>query len=314
MLLLLAAVPLVASACLGLLAPWAGNRLPPGSAVKVLATAAFVTALATGFCLSIVAFNALARIPLIATLGKWSAAAAGLDGTPPPVGGVVLGLAVIGLLLAALRRSARTATDLTHAVLACRRLQELSDGLVLIHDPVPDAFALPGVRGKIVVTTGMLQALTAPERRALIAHEQAHLAHHHQIYIQAAELAAAANPLLYRMPKHVRALAERWADEQAAHDVGDRIVTARALAKAALARTTKPARQPAVALPATDHQMANRVLALTRPRPRPHPRLVSALLGLALISAVSSIWMAHTTETKFEHAQQAYAQTARNSH
>jgi len=310
MLLLLAAVPLIASASLGLLAPWAGNRLPPSSGVRVLATAAFVTALTTGFCLSIVAFNALARIPIIAALGKWSAAAVGLDGTPPPVGGVVLGLAVICLLLAALRRSLRTATDLTQAVLACRRLHELSDGLVLIHDTAPDAFALPGMRGKIVVTTGMLQALTAPERRALIAHEQAHLSDHHQIYIQATELAAAANPLLRRIPKQVRALAERWADEQAARDVNDRMLTARALAKAALAHATKPcptSDRPAAALRVTDQLIADRVLALTRPHPRSRPRLVSALLGLALITVAASVWMAHTTETTFEHAQQTYA-------
>ncbi|HET7388490.1 MAG TPA: M56 family metallopeptidase [Nocardioidaceae bacterium] len=310
LLLLLAAVPLTASAALGLAAPWVGNRLPPSTAVKVLATAALTSALTTGFCLSVIAFNALARIPVIAALGKWSAAAVGLDDTPPPMGGVVLGLAVIGLMLAALRRSVLTATDLTQAVLTCRRLQDLSEGLVLVPDPSPGAFALPGMRGKIVITTGMLQALTAPERRALIAHEQAHLSHHHQIYIQATELAAAANPLLFRLPGQVRAQAERWADEQAAQDVDDRMLTARALAKAALARTTNPRSttpQPAIALPATDHHMANRVLALTKPPPRPRPRLASALLALVLTSVASSILVAHTTETKFEHAQQSYS-------
>ena len=76
---------------------------------------------------------------------------------------------------------------------------------------------MPGIRGRIVVTTAMFAALTAAERDVLLAHEAAHLNHRHHLWIQFVELAAVANPLLRRLPPVVRHAAERWADEDAAH-------------------------------------------------------------------------------------------------
>lgn len=46
---------------------------------------------------------------------------------------------------------------------------------MVLDDPVPDAYALDGLLGRIVVSTAMLRALVADERRALLAHESAHL-------------------------------------------------------------------------------------------------------------------------------------------
>lgn len=305
--LLLTAVPVLAGAVLGLTASRVGRRLPPAAAVKLLAPTAFVTALTTGFSLSVLAFTALARIPVLAALGHWSVGALGVDDVPPPVGGAVVGTVVVSLLLAALRRSLRTATDLRHAILACRHLREAGDGLVLLDDDSADAFAVPGIRGRIVVTRGMLRALTPPERRALIAHERAHLSGHHQLYIQAADLAAAANPLLRPVAVQVRVLAERWADECAATLVGDRRLTARALAKAALARAAhRRAQTPSLALAASSHGVAGRVLALTRPAPRPSPRLAGFVVALGLAGVLASLWSAHATEATFEAAHAAY--------
>lgn len=87
---------------------------------------------------------------------------------------------------------------------------------------------MPGIRGRIVVTTAMFAALTAAERDVLLAHEAAHLNHLHHLWIQFVELAAVANPLLRRLPPVVRYAAERWADEDAAQAVGDRRLTAHA--------------------------------------------------------------------------------------
>ncbi len=307
MLLGLAAIPILASAVLGLSAPRVGSLLPPGTAVKVLAPTAFATALATGFSLGVVAFTALARIPLVAALGKWSVGALGVDDVPPPLGGVVLGVLVVGLLLAVLRRSLRTATGLAQAILTCRALREVYDGLVLLDEETPDAFAVPGLRGRIVITTGMLKVLTPAERRALLAHEQAHLEHHHQLYIQAADLAAAANPLLRPVARWVRTLTERWADEHAATTVGDRQLTARALAKAALARSATPrTSRPAMAMAVGSGDVAQRALALTRPAPAPRPRLAAMIVALGVASVLASVWSARTTETNFDHAVAAY--------
>jgi Zn-dependent protease with chaperone function len=72
-----------------------------------------------------------------------------------------------------------------------------------------------GLRGRIVVTTGLLHNLEPAERRAVLAHEAAHLRGHHQIYVQLTELAAAANPLLRPVARAVRYGVERWADEPA---------------------------------------------------------------------------------------------------
>src|SRR5207248_706641 len=76
--------------------------------------------------------------------------------------------------------------------------------LVVLDNDRPDAFATPGARGRIVVTRGLLRALNADERRALLAHETAHLAHRHACWLLVAELAAAANPMLTPTARAVR--------------------------------------------------------------------------------------------------------------
>jgi hypothetical protein len=89
---------------------------------------------------------------------------------------------------------------------------------------------------------------------------------------------------------------ERWADEDAAAAVGDRALTARALARAALARSGhRRASGPAGALAAADHDVLRRAEALYAPK-----RRVSALepvLGAAVIAtwaaAVIAIVWAH---------------------
>ncbi len=68
--------------------------------------------------------------------------------------------------------------------------------LVVVDDTVPDAYALPGLPGRVVVSTGMLDALNDADRKAMLAHERAHLACHHYAFVAAAHLAAACNPLL----------------------------------------------------------------------------------------------------------------------
>ena len=101
---------------------------------------------------------------------------------------------------------------------------------------VPTAFAVAGAPGHVVVSTAMLNALDADERKVLLAHEAAHLRHHHHLYTQLAQLAAAANPLLRPLARVIAEGTERWADEVAAAEVGSRRLVARGLARAALAR------------------------------------------------------------------------------
>jgi Zn-dependent protease with chaperone function len=230
-------LPLVVSALLGVCAPWLGRRLPPGTAVRLLTVAMLGVALATGFVLAVAGTLVLGQIPLVAAEGRWSARALAAGLPVPPAVGSLAAVAVAGLLLAALRRTLLAGRDLVRAARACRELGPDVEGLVVIDDDEPEAYALPGSGGRVVVSTAMLRALPAAERRALLAHEAAHLADRHHLWVQAASVAAAANPLLRPAATAVATAVERWADEVAAAEVGDRALVARALARAGLART-----------------------------------------------------------------------------
>lgn len=306
-------LPLAASAVLWLTGARFGTRLPPATAVRLLTLCALVTALATGFVLAVAAFLAAAALPPVATLGHWSTAVVHTGGPPSALVGVLAGLSVAVLLAAALRRAARTGCDLAQAALTCRRLGPGTAGLIIIQDDHPDAYALPGNGGRVVVSTAMFQALPADERRVLLAHEHAHLTHRHYLYVQLAELAAAANPLLQPVARAVRAAVERWADEIAAADVGDRPLTARALARAGIARAAaaRQASPPAAALhTTTDGAVTDRVRALLAAPPRRRRGLAGALLTLTLLTIGAAAQTAHDTEHRVEQAQTAYAHTA----
>ena len=116
----------------------------------------------------------------------------------------------------------------------------------------------------------MLRLLPADERRALLAHEAAHLRRFHTGYVLLASLAAAANPLLCPVARQVRLAVELWADQIAAHEVGDARMAARALARASLAASRL--RQPGGSrLAAAGPDVRARVHALTHLPPRFRP-------------------------------------------
>ena len=74
----------------------------------------------------------------------------------------------------------------------------------------------------------------------LLAHERAHARNSHYLFTSAARLAAAANPLLRPVTAEIGYAIERWADERAAAETGDRALAARAVARAALAAAACP--------------------------------------------------------------------------
>jgi Zn-dependent protease with chaperone function len=303
-------LPLLVSLALWLARPQLGRRLPPATTVRLMSITSVATALSTGFVLSVVAFIALARIPAVARLGHWEVTALSL-GKPVPLGaGILAGVTVIVLFGAALRRFVLAGRDLATAAVTCRRLGPGAAGLIIVDDEEPDAYALPGLTGRVVVSTAMLRALPADERRVLLAHEAAHLRHHHHLYVQLAELGAAANPLLRPLASAVRVGVERWADEDAAAEVGSRPLAARALARAGLARahaTADRCTPPRAALTGVDAGVAHRVLALLAPLPRPRRWLTAAAIALLLVPVAASAVIAHETEEHFELAQAAYS-------
>jgi len=307
---LVALVPFAASVVLALAGPRAGRRLPPATATRLLTAAGLTTALATGFVLAVWAFTLLAPLPELVAAGHWSAAVV-RGGDPLPAGtGLLPAAAVLGLLAAAIGRAVGFGRDLAAARRACRRLGPAPAGLVVIDDDRPDAYTVSGLTGRIVVSTAMLRALPADERRVLLAHEDSHLRHHHHAYTQLAALAAAANPLLRGPARAVRLAAERWADEDAAAHAGDRIVAARALARAGLARADSPpggASGGERVLAAADTHLEQRTRALLGPPPRRRPALAGALAALMLLTAGAAIGTEHLTEHRFEQARAAYS-------
>jgi Zn-dependent protease with chaperone function len=304
-------LPPCAAVVLYLLGARLGRWLPPATAVRLLSVAAIVTALATGLVLAVAGLVVLAQIPPVAGLGHWSVAAVRTGGTLPPFAGALAGSAVLLLFGSGVRRMVRAGRDLAAAALTCRRLGPAQEGLVIVEDEALAAYALPGVRGRIVVSTAMLRALPADERRVLLAHEAAHLACRHHLYVQLAEIAAAANPLLRPVARAVRLAVERWADEAAAAEVGDRRVAARALARAALAsaaaRRSTPEATSATPLAFLEGGVADRARALLAGPPRPRRALAAAVATLVLATTAAAAQTAHTTEYRFERAEALYA-------
>ncbi|MGZ4650990.1 MAG: M48 family metalloprotease [Kineosporiaceae bacterium] len=301
--------PFVANLALAAAGPRLARRLPPRAAVRLLPLAMTAVAAGTGFVLAVLGLFIVAQLPPVAVIGGWSPAAL-RAAQPVPALAAALGAAIVLVLLgAALLRAARGGSELLRAAIACRRLGPDADGLVVIEDDEPEAYTVPGIGGRIVVSTAMLNALSTDERHVLLAHEAAHLAGHHHLYIQIADLAAAANPPLRSTARSLRLAVEREADEAAAAEVGDRRLVARALARAGLAKAVaRRRRQPAtraVALAGADSSIMQRTRALLAPAPRPRRGLVAGLLLLTVVSLVGTGVNAHQTDDRLDHAETA---------
>ncbi|AJC55873.1 M56 family metallopeptidase [Streptomyces sp. 769] len=292
------------------------ESLPPRAAAWLLAGCVAALASCTAAALGLLtAARGDCGCRLVAAFRPPGAGAAGRDDavvTVPaaPVAGALLACCAFAVARRALRhraelRAARRAAD-AHG---------LAGDLCVLPEAAPDAYALPGRPGRVVVTAGMLRALPPAEREALFAHERAHLAGRHHLFLLAAELAAVCHPLLRELRSPLAYALERWADESAAARVGDRQVTARAIGRAALAaRTHAAAPRPSAAPAATTGPVPRRVAALLgsdraadRPRGRSLPggrRLIAAtLLACVAFSAAGAVDAAADLHQTVETAQ-----------
>ncbi|MGI5162458.1 M56 family metallopeptidase [Microbispora sp. CA-102843] len=299
-------LPFVVSALLGLAIPRFGRRLAPATATRLLVVAGVACAASSVLTLVFLASTYLGQVPLVASFGDWSAGLLeALDPVPRPAAQLaLLALAVVGAL--AVRTATRQVLTWRRASRACRRASAASGGLVVVDNPVPHAYAVPGGfgdPGRVVVTTGILRALDADERRVLLAHERAHLRHRHHLYRTAAAVAAALNPLLASLPRAVEYTTERWADERAAEEVGDRKVAARAIVKAALAGGGHRRRTGLAALAFGHGDVLPRVNHLLTAPPRRRPLTVAALIVAVAACLVATNESRTDTESLFEEAE-----------
>lgn len=304
--MLLGLIPLVASVLLACASGGLSRRLSPRAAASLLTLLALATSAATGVVLCLAAFSAVAQQPVVAAVGGWSRATWRPWDQLPARWGVLAAPVAAGLLAGACVYLARISRELVQARRACRRLDVGDDKLVITRDEHPTAYTVPAGTGAIVISTGMLRLLSADERRALLAHEAAHLRHHHASYILLAQLAAAANPLLRPLARNVRLAVELWADQDAAEEVGDRRIVARALARASLAASRRD-RSPGMALAIAETDVSARVRALTSRPPRLRPWAVAVALTLTLASSMTAATLTWATHQRIESAQLAYA-------
>ncbi len=290
-------LPLLIPALAALAARPAADRLPPAAATWLLAGSSLALAAASSAVLGLLALTALVRVPFVDALANMSAQVMNRsDPASLPVA-ITAGALLAAAAATACRALWRRGTAIVAAGRQARRLPG-SGQVVVTDDPAADAYTLPGWPCRIVITSGMLSALTGPERQVLLAHERAHAGGSHYLFTSVARLAAAANPLLRPVAAQVGYTVERWADEEAAAATGDRSLTARAVARAAMATTAAPpdraGQVSALGLVPVDSNGdrprdgfggtpggggGRRFRRPGRPRAGPVPRRVAALLG-----------------------------------
>jgi len=252
------------------------SRLRSSTAVRVMTLLAAVSALGVAWGLFLIAGGFLVQVPWLAERAGWCRRVLDAHDTVPPLAGVGA-LVVLAAMAAAVTRFERR----WRATL--RRCGD-GEGLEVLDVDTPLAYAVPGEPGRVVVSTGMLGALDAQERRALLAHEWSHLERRHHRYLRIAGWAGAAVPVLRPLEAHLRFATERWADEDAVIAVGDRRVVARAIARAALAGPPVP--MPGV-LAMAGIGVAARVEALVSGPPASRLTAVAPLAGATTIASLT---------------------------
>ena len=151
----------------------------------------------------------------------------------------------------------------------------------------PLAYCLPGVRSRVVVSEGALNALGDNEMAAILSHERAHLRARHDLVLEMFTAVHAAFPRFVRSGNAldaVRLLIEMLADDAAVRAAGPTPL-ARALVACASGRT--PSGALAAGGPTT-------VLRLRRLGGRPNSRAVAATayLAAAAVLAVPTLALA----------------------
>ena len=298
-------LPLAFSALFGAVAPALGRRLPPALGTWLLSGGGLLAALASSVSLGLLSFLFLAQTNPLAERGHWSDDVLRLHGPPAAGVGPLALLAVLVLGARLLRTALRRALAVRDAYRLAGSLPNGRTELAVLDQPDKRAYAVPGRPGRVVVTTGLLRSLSTEQRRALLAHEHAHLAHRHHLHQGIAALATAANPLLGRLPAAVELSCERWADEQAA------AVCRRDTVAEALTRAATRSRPAATVLAAAAADLAIRVGALRSPAPRVGLCRLAALSGLLTATSLAVAIALRDVHQLVELAQYAYQQGQR---
>ncbi|MFE6333381.1 M56 family metallopeptidase [Streptomyces sp. NPDC057806] len=293
-------LPLVLPLTAWPIARLAEQHLHPRTATLLLTGVAAVMAACSTLCLGLVMVVGTAQLPGNPLPDGWSDPEVRAAVPYDEVAGKAAIPALVVVLVACGRTMLRHGRVRRRAHRALAGLRETE--VAVLPDDVPYAYALPGGRrDRVVVTTAMLDCLEPAERRALFAHERAHLFARHHRFLLAVQLAARANPFLRPLRTAVSYTTERWADEEAAQAVGSRRAVACAIGKAALVSRGTPV--ATLAGLATVGPVPRRVAALLGPAPtvRNWPSVFTsvgvAAWGAAVGAAVSAMSSANSAVT-----------------
>jgi Zn-dependent protease with chaperone function len=294
-------LPLVLPLTAWPIARLAEQHLHPRAATWLLTGVAGVLAVCSTLCLGLLMVVGTAQLPGNPLPDGWSDPEVREAVPYDEVAGKAAIPALFAVVAACTRLVWRHQRVRRHAE---RALAELpATPVAVLPDELPYAYALPGRRDRVVVSTGMLAGLDSAERRALFAHERAHLARGHHRFLLTVRLAAWANPFLHPLRTAVTYTAERWADEEAAQTIGSRRTVALAIGRSALISRGAPA--ATLAGFAAMGPVPRRVAALLGPAPagRIVPPVFTmvglAAWGAAVGTTVSALSSANSAVTLF---------------
>lgn len=165
-------------------------------------------------------------------LGRW----------PSIVAAIALAL-VLGRFSWALVASVRATRRARAVVGKMRPISDVGYHVHVLPLDLPEAYSVPGFRGQVVLTRGLLQVLDEEEQRAVVMHEEGHLrARHHMFLAFARAVESALSPVVpsgWALAGFEQAI-EEAADEYAASKLGSALPVATGLSKAALAGLSSP--------------------------------------------------------------------------
>lgn len=185
----------------------------------------------------------------------------------------------IGRSLRAARREHRELVDLLG--LTAPRGSGLPGTVRVLEHPTPTAYCVPGLRHRVVLSQGTIEALPADQLDAVLAHERAHLRARHDLILEFFTVLHTAVPETLRSRAglaEVHLLVELLADRAAARSVG-----APALGRALVALASGP--QPGATLGSGGGTIRARLQLLAAPAPNPLWAAVVYALAAAVLAA-----------------------------
>jgi hypothetical protein len=96
---------------------------------------------------------------------------------------LAIGLRLVGVLVAVTVRTLRARRHHRDLIDLLATPWPSALGARVLDHPVPVAYCLPGLRSRLVVSAGVLDALDPPAVRAVLAHERAHLRERHDLVV-----------------------------------------------------------------------------------------------------------------------------------